>query len=224
MIAVDDPSEALFILRQGQLRVDLPQESLRLTAPAIVGEMGWFGSRRRTAAVVAETPCKLDRLAFADLEALCRENPAGALPLVRQISDLAVERLTSRFHRAARYVLLVAGDQARAALLDFAGQHREDLGGLLLATDAVTAGVLEADAGLQVARRLQSPASAGAGAGAGAGGLERWLELAETGQLAAALVFGEPEPAFRPMLQALEARAIPVHRDPADLAGVVPAD
>ena len=224
VIAVDDPSEALFILRQGQLRVDLPQESLRLTAPAIVGEMGWFGSRRRTAAVVAETPCKLDRLAFADLEALCRENPAGALPLVRQISDLAVERLTSRFHRAARYVLLLAGDQARAALLDFAGQHREDLGGLLLATDAVTAGVLEADAGLQVARRLQSPASAGAGAGAGAGGLERWLELAETGQLAAALVFGEPEPAFRPMLQALEARAIPVHRDPADLAGVVPAD
>ena len=224
VIAVDDPSEALFILRQGQLRVDLPQESLRLTAPAIVGEMGWFGSRRRTAAVVAETPCKLDRLAFADLEALCRENPAGALPLVRQISDLAVERLTSRFHRAARYVLLVAGDQARAALLDFAGQHREDLGGLLLATDAVTAGVLEADAGLQVARRLQSPTSAGAGAGAGAGGLERWLELAETGQLAAALVFGEPEPAFRPMLQALEARAIPVHRDPADLAGVVPAD
>ncbi|MGB0746459.1 MAG: hypothetical protein ACPGSP_05735, partial [Alphaproteobacteria bacterium] len=122
----------------------------------------------------------------------------------------------------ARYVLLLAGDQARAALLDFAGQHREDLGGLLLATDAVTAGVLEADAGLQVARRLQSPASAGAGAGAG--GLERWLELAETGQLAAALVFGEPEPAFRPILQALEARAIPVHRDPADLAGVVPAD
>ncbi len=117
-------------------------------------------------------------------------------------------------------MLLLAGDQARAALHDFSGQHREDLGGLLLATDAVTAGVLEADAGLQVARRLQSPASAGAGAG----GLERWLELAETGQLAAALVFGEPEPAFRPILQALEARSIPVHRDPADLAGVVPAD
>ncbi|MGB1149773.1 MAG: hypothetical protein ACPG5C_06710, partial [Alphaproteobacteria bacterium] len=90
----------------------------------------------------------------------------------------------------------------------------------LLATDSATAGVLEAEAGLQVARKLQSPASGGADGRR----LERWGELAETGQLAAALVFGAPGAAFDSLLQALEARSIPVHRDPDDLADVVPAD
>jgi hypothetical protein len=45
----------------------------------------------------------------------------------------------------------------------------------------------------------------------------------ETGT-AAALVFGAAGAGFDPLLQALDARSIPVHRDPDDLAGVVPAD
>lgn len=178
-------ADAMYFVESGTVRVEGPALGLvRLQGPALVGEMGWLGDPHRSAGVSAETEVRAARLTYARLEALCRDEPARALPFVRAVAALAIDRLQSRFHAGARYLTLLSTPGAADAVADFAVRHREWLAGRPLLVDAGLGARLEAVDALRPARWLR-PLDAG-----GAGDLEL---LSRTGQLEAVLAIGFAE-------------------------------
>lgn len=105
-----DHADGLILLRSGSVQVTSPTlGSLSLRGPTVIGEMGWLGRPLRTASVTCETPCALARVSYDKLDAFCANQPSVALPLLRQLANLAMERLSGRFHRAPSYMILEAG-------------------------------------------------------------------------------------------------------------------
>ena len=174
-----DDADELLVLQSGSVQVTSPTlGSLSLRGPTVIGEMGWLGRPLRTANVTCETPCSLARLSYAKLDAFCTTQPAVALPLLRQLATLAMERLNGRFHRAPSYLILEAGEDAQQ-LERLAADFRE-----LLAGTALIGGEREAEilgrSGLRLTRLLPDDHL-----------VEALLQSIESGELAGAVLLGD---------------------------------
>ncbi|MEQ8709191.1 MAG: SulP family inorganic anion transporter [Rhodospirillales bacterium] len=101
LIVEGDRSDAIYILASGQASVlkTLPDgRAVRLATylPGVVlGEMGVLGDTARTADIVIDSPAVCYRLTATDFEAICRDNPATALALVRGLSRELSKRLAA---------------------------------------------------------------------------------------------------------------------------------
>ncbi len=101
LIVEGDRSDAIYILASGQASVlkTLPDgRAVRLATylPGVVlGEMGVLGDTARTADIVIDIAAVCYRLTATDFEAVCRENPATALALVRGLSRELSKRLAA---------------------------------------------------------------------------------------------------------------------------------
>ena len=173
-----DDADELLVLQAGSVQVTSPTlGSLSLRGPTVIGEMGWLGRPLRTANVTCETPCSLARLSYAKLDAFCTTQPAVALPLLRQLATLAMERLNGRFHRAPSYLILEAGEDAQP-LERLAAEFRE-----LLAGTALVGGERESEilgrSGLRLTRLLPDDYL-----------VDALLQSIDGGELAGAVLFG----------------------------------
>ena len=148
-----EPATDMLLLQSGSVRVQSPTLGLlSLRGPTVIGEMGWLGRPVRTADVTCETPCSLERVTYERLEGFCSAQPAQALPLVRQLATLAMERTNGHFHRAPSYLVLEAGDRAEL-LATLASDFREVLAGMALFGTEREAEIVER-AGLRLTRLL----------------------------------------------------------------------
>ncbi|WP_439595502.1 Crp/Fnr family transcriptional regulator [Falsiroseomonas sp.] len=129
LIRRGDPSDALFVLLQGRLRVSAASVegrmvTFRLVEPVdLVGEIGVLDSGPRTADVEAVAPCLLVRLPREAVLAALREEPALASAMLRLLcrrlretstglEQLATLRLPARL---AAVLLRLAGGYGRPA-------------------------------------------------------------------------------------------------------------
>lgn len=100
LLRQDEPSEDVFILASGRLRVELETPDgtrmrLRTVAPgAVVGEVALYTGTPRTADVVAERRSEVLRLSRASLTQLEAERPELAAALHRWLATTVSERLT----------------------------------------------------------------------------------------------------------------------------------
>jgi CRP-like cAMP-binding protein len=173
-----DDADELLVLQAGSVQVTSPTlGSLSLRGPTVIGEMGWLGRPHRTASVTCETPCSLARLSYAKLDAFCTTQPAVALPLLRQLATLAMERLNGRFHRAPSYLILEAGAESQQLEL-LASEFRELLAGTALIGGEREAEILERS-GLRLTRLLPDEHL-----------VEALLLAMDAGELAGAVLFG----------------------------------
>lgn len=99
LIRQDDPADSLYFIADGivSVHIELPngrREYLR-TAPAgtIVGELGIYAGKRRTATVLADTDCLVDRLSVAAMERMERDDPDLATLIHRAMTILISEKL-----------------------------------------------------------------------------------------------------------------------------------
>ena len=194
-----DVAEELLFLTSGVVRI--ASEGLgevRVRAPAILGEVGWFGFAARTATAIAETPCHGGKLPYARLEAFCAASPEHAIRLVNQLGVLAVERLKDRFHPRAQYLVIVAYGDLRGALETWALSCREHLASHPIACTAEVGVILAASVNVQAARVLPSLARGGHAA------------LQGIVQGAQALLWFRPEPLAPEIRATLEARGVPL--------------
>lgn len=105
LFAEGDAPDALYIIREGTLRVMVdgpggPKTVAQMTEGGVVGEMGLLTGQPRTATVEADTPVRLWRLSREAFERLRHESPA----LDRALAQEAVPRwqrvlLTDAFQR-----------------------------------------------------------------------------------------------------------------------------
>jgi SulP family sulfate permease len=104
--AIDDlltrqgaPADEIFFIETGRVCVmvtDHEGAELRLrtmTSCTVLGEIGFFGERPRTATVRAETPTVAYRLTRAAYEAMRRDDPGAALTLQRLVINTLADRL-----------------------------------------------------------------------------------------------------------------------------------
>ncbi|HSL12476.1 MAG TPA: SulP family inorganic anion transporter [Actinomycetota bacterium] len=95
-----DPSDALYVLDEGTLTVQLETatgEVVRLRqlgAGTVVGEIAMYLGTPRTATVTADGPCRLRRLSRDALERMERDDPELATSLHRAFVRLMAERLS----------------------------------------------------------------------------------------------------------------------------------
>ena len=153
LMAEGDEADALLHITSGTVRVFGEKlGEVRLKAPVVVGEVGFFGAARRTASVMTETPCAGGRVTYARLEALCLTDPARALDIVRSMASLSVERMKEHFHPRASYVVIVASPSMRVELEAFCLSCREHLASYPIACTAEVAPILVGDVNLQPTR------------------------------------------------------------------------
>jgi SulP family sulfate permease len=94
------PSDDVFVLRSGRLRVEMRTSSgqrvrLRTMLPGtVVGEIGLYVGSPRTADVVSETGCELLLLRRSTLTRLEAEEPALAADVHRWFATILARRLT----------------------------------------------------------------------------------------------------------------------------------
>jgi SulP family sulfate permease len=102
LIEQGDPPDDVFVLESGRLRVELvtpegTQMRISTVLPGVmVGEIGWYTEDRRTADVVAETPCVILRLRRASIERMEAEEPQLAAMLHRWFAKTLALRLSER--------------------------------------------------------------------------------------------------------------------------------
>jgi SulP family sulfate permease len=94
-----DAPDYVYFVEGGQITAQLEQEGqapVRLgtmrSGPVVVGELGFYLGKVRTAAVVADEPCTVYRLSSSGLERMEREAPEAAFAFHRIISYLLAER------------------------------------------------------------------------------------------------------------------------------------
>ncbi len=108
-----DPSDALYIVLSGRVRISVTDPSGRETVLAfsgigeLVGEMGLLGGHSRSATATASTDVKLLQLGKADFDALLANN----LPLMRDLARVVNRRQEARQQRE----FLEQGDHADRA-------------------------------------------------------------------------------------------------------------
>jgi SulP family sulfate permease len=102
LIEQGDAPDDVFVLESGRLRVELvtpdgTQMRVSTVLPGVmVGEIGWYTEDRRTADVVAETPCVILRLRRASIERMEAEEPQLAATLHRWFAKTLALRLSER--------------------------------------------------------------------------------------------------------------------------------
>ncbi len=173
-----DHADELLVLRAGSVQItSRALGALSLRGPTVIGEMGWLGKQLRNASATCETPCSLARVSYGKLDAFCATQPAIALPLLRQLATLAMERLNGRYHRAPSYLILEAGADAQQ-LERLAADFRE-----LLAGTALIGGEREAEIlgrmGLRLTRLLPDDHL-----------VDALLQSIDAGELAGAVLLG----------------------------------
>lgn len=100
MIRQDEPSDDLFVLESGRLRVEVVTPEgrrmrLRTMCPGVVvGEVALYAGVPRTADVVAETPIVILRLSRASIEQMEATEPELAAALHRSLARTLAERLS----------------------------------------------------------------------------------------------------------------------------------
>jgi len=91
-------SDALFVLRAGEARVERNHESFsievsRLHAGELFGEMGFVEAVEASASVVADGVCDVDVIEAAHVHAMIAADPMFAASFYRSIADLLSRRL-----------------------------------------------------------------------------------------------------------------------------------
>jgi SulP family sulfate permease len=105
-----DPGDALYFVERGEVSVfvslgDEKRKRVRtLSAGTVVGEMALYSGQPRSADVVAETACRVQRLSAERFARLEREHPSVAI----QFHTFVVRLLA--------YRLAAANDEIRALL------------------------------------------------------------------------------------------------------------
>jgi SulP family sulfate permease len=97
-----DPADALYLLESGSVTVfleaDIQDRRLRLRtmgSGTVIGEMGLYGSGRRSASAVADSDCVLYLLDQASLQRMEKEDPAVAAAFHRYIVHLLSDRVAA---------------------------------------------------------------------------------------------------------------------------------
>jgi kynurenine 3-monooxygenase len=201
LMAEGDEADALLHITSGTVRVFGEKlGEVRLKAPVVVGEVGFFGAARRTASVMTETPCAGGRVTYARLEALCLTDPARALDIVRSMASLSVERMKEHFHPRASYVVIVASAAMRMELEAWCLSCREHLASYPIACTAEVAPILVGDINLQPTRVI--PALS----------VEGTSHLASLLDSARVLLWIREDPLPEELVRIAEARNLPVLR------------
>ncbi|BDU69291.1 hypothetical protein GETHOR_13920 [Geothrix oryzae] len=149
LVVEGEDSQDLFIVRKGSLVVEkaLPDGTMRplaqiecsAEAPAIIGEMAYFGAQRRTATVRAVGSCQALHLKPAHLDAIMAGFPGLTRILCRQFTSRLKEAneelrdLRARFDLAAQRRMVQPGEVIFAA-----GAEAEALFQLALGTVRLT--------------------------------------------------------------------------------------
>ncbi len=100
LIRQDESPDDVFVLESGELRIEFVTPEgrrmrLRTVRPSVmVGEIALYTGARRTADVVAETPCVVLRLSRASIERMEAEEPEVAAAMHRWVASTLAERLT----------------------------------------------------------------------------------------------------------------------------------
>jgi kynurenine 3-monooxygenase len=197
-----DTAQDLLYVQAGAVRIfNANLGEVRLRAPVILGEVGWFGGAARTASAVAETSCRGGRLAYARLDAFCSAEPARAMGLVKHLASLSVERLKDHFHPRASYVVIAAYAGLHDALEGWILACREHLAALPIACTAEVGAILVRVANIQPARVIPPVAR---------GGFAHLRALLESAQ---ALCWFRVEALPPELRQVADARKTPVLRD-----------
>lgn len=195
-------AQDLLYVQAGAVRIfNANLGEVRLRAPVILGEVGWFGGAARTASAVAETSCRGGRLSYARLDAFCTAEPARAMGLVKHLASLSVERLKDHFHPRASYVVIAAYADLHDALEGWILACREHLAALPIACTAEVGGILLRAANIQPARVIPPVAR---------GGFAHLRALLESAQ---ALCWFRVEALPPELRQVADARKTPVLRD-----------
>jgi len=96
----DDPPEDLYFIESGQVTAQLefpdrtPVRLETMRGGRVVGEIGFYLNRPRTAAVVADEPSTVHRLSMLALKQMERDDPQAAFAFHQGIIRLVSERLT----------------------------------------------------------------------------------------------------------------------------------
>jgi CRP-like cAMP-binding protein len=174
LVVEGEDSQDLFIVRKGSLVVEkaLPDGTMRplaqiecsVAAPCIIGEMAYFGARRRTATVRAVGACQALHLKPAHLDAIMAGFPGLTRILCRQFTTRLKEAneelrdLRARFDLAAQRrmaqpgeVLWRAGEPAAALYQLAMGSVRigEGAGATIVRAEDLPGGFLGLDAFLR---------------------------------------------------------------------------
>lgn len=102
LMAQGEASDDVVLLEEGRVAItvrfpDGQVITLRLEAAgAMIGELGFLPGTRRTASVVAETPCRLRRLGRDGLARLERDSPDLAVRLHRLMAELLARRIEDK--------------------------------------------------------------------------------------------------------------------------------
>jgi SulP family sulfate permease len=97
-----DPSDELFFLESGRVRVVVELDNGRLMrirtmeAGTVVGEIGLYLGQARLASVVTEEPCSIARLTAESLSRMQQENPALAAAFHEFMVRVLAERVTQQ--------------------------------------------------------------------------------------------------------------------------------
>ncbi len=92
LFAKGDPSEALFVIRQG--RVMLPELGITLGPGEILGEISLFSAdRTRTATALAAEDIEVGEMSEREVHQLCQDHPAFAYNLTQIITRRLVSNL-----------------------------------------------------------------------------------------------------------------------------------
>lgn len=104
-----DTAQALYWVESGRLRaeVQLGETAHRVRvaqAGAVLGEMGLYADRTRSASIVADEPTVFYTLSKAALDQLERDNPAVAITFHRMIACILSDRLADSTARLQHYL------------------------------------------------------------------------------------------------------------------------
>lgn len=152
--AGDGPSGLVQVLEGALLVTTRHGESVRLAGPVVVGEMSLLGKQSTVADVVAESSVRLRRISPQAWWAWCVANPERVGDAYAGLAQLAVTRLSSRFHD--RHFALIAHDGMKPAMLDFVRAHLDFFSRRPIVASSGTGALLQRELGLQLRRRVQS--------------------------------------------------------------------
>jgi len=99
LIRQNDPADALYFIVEGtvSVHIEVPggeRTHLRTAqAGTIMGEVGIYAGGRRTATVLADAPCRVDRLSVRGMESMERDDPDLASLVHRAMTTLIADKL-----------------------------------------------------------------------------------------------------------------------------------
>lgn len=148
------PGRLVFLLAGRVEVLTLLHERILLEAPTVLGEISVLGGSAALADVRALTPLRVRRICSGELTAWGACHPEKMVAVYAELSQLAIRRLSGRFHE--HYVAVVAHDGRKQELLRFIAKHRDYFAARSLIATENTGKLVERELGLPVARRVLS--------------------------------------------------------------------